>query len=152
MALKTDYNSARMLRDINLEMEASYAVLIEDMITVCKKFLADTRGQLQDHAAGTYIDRTKQLRGSLAAYIFRNGQLIWHDGGQNDKVSRAKIAEKIQLTSSGFDIIGIASKEYASWVESKGYNVITRQGDTFYVDLGKAFFKLQSNSRLKILS
>ena len=151
MALKTDYNSAKMLKDLNLEMELGFQPLIADMKADCKRFLSDTRGQLQDHAMGTYIDRTKQLRGSLAAYIFRNGKLIWSDGGENDAQSRKIILEQIQLTPSGFDIIGIASKEYASHVESKGYNVMTVQGDTFIIDLGAAFYNFASTGKIKII-
>lgn len=157
MALKTDYNSAKMLKDLNLEMELGFEPLVADMKADCKRFLSDTRGQLQDHNfpvgifKGTYIDRTKQLRGSLAAYIFRNGKLIWSDGGENDAQSRKIISEQIQLTPSGFDIIGIASKEYASHVESKGYNVMTIQGDTFIIDLGAAFYNFASTGKIKII-
>lgn len=151
MALKTDYNSAKMLKDLNLEMELGFEPLVADMKAACKKFLSDTRGQLQDHSMGTYIDRTKKLRGSLAAYIFRNGKLIWSDGGENDAQSRKIISEQIQLTPSGFDIIGIASKEYASHVESKGYNVMTIQGDTFIIDLGAAFYNFASTGKIKII-
>ena len=52
------------------------------------------------------------------------------------------ISDQIHFTPHGFDIIGIASKEYASWVESKGYNVITNQGEWFFVNLGEVFSKL----------
>jgi len=142
MALKTDYNSANFLLQLKNDVEVGYAAIIPDMIQVCKDFLTDTRGQIQDHSMGTYKDRTKELRGSLAAYIFRNGGLIWSDGGENDTESRRIIREEIALTPSGFDIVGIASKEYASWVESKGYNVITNQGEVFLVDLGSVFTKL----------
>ena len=140
--LHTDYNSANFLRSLKMESEMGFVAIIDDMIRVCKEFLVSTRGQLQDHSMHTYLDQTKQLRGSLAAYIFRNGLLIWSDGGKNDVVSRQIIREQIALTPSGFDIIGIASKEYASWVESKGYNVMTNQGEVFLFDMGKVFTKL----------
>ena len=142
MALRTDYNSANFLRSLKMESEMGFVAIIDEMIRVCKEFLVSTRGQLQDHSMHTYLDQTKQLRGSLAAYIFRNGLLIWSDGGKNDVVSRQIIREQIALTPSGFDIIGIASKEYASWVESKGYNVMTNQGEWFLVNLGEVFAKL----------
>ena len=142
MALRTDYNSANFLLQLKNDVEVGYASIIPEMIRVCKEFLVSTRGQLQDHSMHTYLDQTKQLRGSLAAYIFRNGLLIWSDGGKNDVVSRQIIREQIALTPSGFDIIGIASKEYASWVESKGYNVIPNQGEWFVVNLGEVFAKL----------
>lgn len=142
MALKTDYNSANFLLQLKSDVEVGYAAIIPDMIRVCKEFLVDTRGQIQDHSMGTYRDRTKQLRESLAAYIFRNGTIIWSDEGGNGTESQRVIREQIALTPSGFDIVGIASKEYASHVESKGYNVITNQGEVFFVDLGKVFAKL----------
>lgn len=142
MAMKTNYNSAAMLASLKGEMEVSYALLIDDMIGVCKGFLVDVREQLQGHDLGNYNDRTKQLRGSLAAYIYRNGSIIWADEGENGTESRRVIKEQVTLTPSGFNVIGIASKEYASWVESKGYNVMTNQSDWFFVNLGEAFAKL----------
>lgn len=146
MALKTDYNSSKMLRTMKVEMNTGVMMLLPEMKKSCRKFLSSTRKQVQDHSKGTYIDRTKQLRGSLAAYIFHNGNLIWSDGGQNDIVSRKIISERIGITSSGFDIIGIASKEYASAVESKGYNVMTIQGDTLIINLGASFSQLNNRN------
>ena len=142
MALNTDYNSANFLLQLKNDVEVGYASIIPDMIRVCKGFLIDVREQLEGHDLGNYNNRTKQLRESLAAYIFRNGVIIWSDEGGNGTESQRVIREQITLTPSGFDIIGIASKEYASWVESKGYNVITNQGEWFVVNLGEVFAKL----------
>ena len=142
MVITTDYNSANMLNSLNSEMNLNYLNLVDDMIDVCKNFLTDVREQLQDHSQGTYLDQTTQLRNSLAAYIYRNGSLLWADEGENGEESRKIISDQIHFTPHGFDIIGIASKEYASWVESKGYNVITNQGEWFFVNLGEVFSKL----------
>lgn len=140
--LHTDYNSANFLLQLKSEVEVGYATMIPEMIRVCKDFLIDVREQLEGHELGNYNNRTKQLRESLAAYIFRNGVIIWSDEGGNGTESQRVIREQIALTPSGFDIIGIASKEYASWVESKGYNVMTNQGEVFLFDIGKVFTKL----------
>ena len=142
MALNTDYNSANFLLQLKNDVEVGYASIIPDMIRVCKSFLIDVREQLEGHDLGNYNNRSKQLRESLAAYIFRNGVIIWSDEGGNGTESQRVIREQITLTPSGFDIIGIASKEYASWVESKGYNVMTNQGEVFLFDMGKVFTKL----------
>ena len=141
MALKTNYNSKNMLVSMNKDIEAGSVAMMVDMVISCKTFLKDTREQVQDHSQGTYIDRTKQLRGSLAAYVFRDGVVVWSDEGQNGQQSRRVIDDMVPIVSKGFSIIGVASKEYASHVESKGYNVITRQGDTFIFNLEKAFYK-----------
>ena len=39
------------------------------------------------------------------------------------------------IPKGGYQLIGVAGMEYASYVESMGYNVITSQQDTVLVDL-----------------
>ena len=152
--MKTNYNSATMLASLKGEVEVGYVVLISDMIGVCRSFLVDVREQLEGHELGNYNNRSKQLRGSLAAYIYRNGNVIWADEGENGMESRKVITEQVILTPSGFNVVGIASKEYASHVESKGYNVMTNQSDKFIVDLSFAFAKLGKGEigRIHIMS
>lgn len=154
MALTTNYNPKTFLADYKLQEEVMFSTLVVEMIRVCQEFLVSTRSQVQDHAQNTYMDRTTDLRNSLGAYIYHNGVVIWADGGKFDLVNRGIIKEQVTLTPNGYNIIGIASKEYASCVESKGYNVMTNQGEDFLIDLGQVFTKAGNKmvGRLKIFT
>jgi len=55
--------------------------------------------------------------------------------------NKSKVEEFVK--PSGFQLILIAGMNYASYVESKGYNVISYQADICMVDLGFYLEKLE---------
>lgn len=97
-------------------------------------FVKECREQPQGHDLGYYNDRTANLRNSIGYYIFHNGELT-HDG--SGMVHAAENVQEIArlVDSKGWNLIGIAGMNYASYVEAKGYNVITKQTDSVYVRL-----------------
>jgi hypothetical protein len=147
MAIKSDYNEAKTYRDLKLKQEIEYAMLFDNLKAICLKFLDDSRGQIEDHNfpkgifKGTYIDQTRKLRESIGAYIFRNGIMVWSNEDGNVGQNRQVIME-YHIVPQGFTVFGIAGMDYASIVESKGYNVISTQGDVFLIDLGSSFAKM----------
>lgn len=131
MALKSNFNEGRIRRETQEQADALYQGIINAFIYAAEEFIVNARGQMQDHAMGTYKDQTTNLRNSIGYFIFHNGELV-HE--KNEIVTnKSKVEEFIKPT--GFQMILIAGMNYASYVESKGYNVISYQADVCMVDL-----------------
>ena len=140
MALKSDYNEPRTNRELHLIQEAEYIRILEDLKTDCDVFLRDAREQPEGHELGFYNNREGFLRDSIAAYIYRDGLLVWFDERGNSSENRELIRD-VKKVLKGFTVIGIAGMQYATKVEAYGYNVISMQGDRFILDLTTSFMK-----------
>ena len=147
MAIKSDFNVQTTYKELKIIQGSEYIRMVEQMKKDARKFLKDTRGQAQGHELGFYNDQTMKLRESIAVYILRNGIIIWADESGNTVENRRLIMEG-PISRIGFTTVAIAGKDYASVVESKGYNVISAQGHTFVADIGVTFSKMRSYGRV----
>lgn len=138
MAIKSDYNKAKMQKELDKEQELSNARLFLRIIDRCEQFIEEAKTQPQGHSLGFYNDQTKALRESIAAYIFRDGKLVWSKVEGNAEENMSLVMEE-NMPREGFFSIIIAGKIYASWVESKGYNVISLQGTDWKRDSDNLF-------------
>jgi hypothetical protein len=133
MAVKSNFNAAESLKELMAETEKIHQLIIEAMTQAGEEFVKASREQPGDHAAGFYEDVTTNLRNSVQYMIFKDGELL---KGSNSKFSAQNRTEILDLVKQqGFQLIGIAGMNYASAVESKGYNVISLQADQCIVDL-----------------
>lgn len=131
MALKSNFSEARVKKETQEQAETLYQKIINAFIYAAETFIVNARGQMQDHAMGTYKDQTTNLRNSIGYFIFHNGKLV-HE--KNEIVTnKSKVEEFVK--SSGFQMILIAGMNYASHVESEGYNVISYQADICMIEL-----------------
>ena len=119
------------MKGIEQQAETLYQKIINAFIYDAETFIVNARGQMQDHAMGQYKDQTGNLRNSIGYFIFHNGQLV-HE--KNEITTNKSIVEEF-IKPSGFQLILIAGMNYASYVESKGYNVISYQADVCMIDL-----------------
>lgn len=141
MAITSDYNQANMQKLLESEQEIGYITLLVDMIDVCMSFVEDAKNQPEGHELGFYNNITGDLRASIGAYIFRDGRLIWSmSEGNEDENLRIIVDESDgRIVDKGFTAVGIAGMMYASYVQSKGYNVINSQSDYCLLDLTNLF-------------
>ena len=131
MALKSNFDANNSMNSLFRQRDNLYERIINSFIRAGENFITNARGQMQDHAMGTYKDQTTNLRNSIGYFIFLNGQPVKEVGDL--LINRAKVQDLIK--PSGIQLIGIAGMNYASYVESKGYNVISYQADICIVDL-----------------
>jgi hypothetical protein len=133
MAIKSNFNEADSMRNMQLQ----YDILVEKMINSCiragEDFIVNARSQIQDHSMGTYNDVTTNLRNSIEYFIFYNGELVRASASEFMAANRELVQEVI--LPRGIQLIAIAGMNYASYVEAKGYNVISYQADVMMVDL-----------------
>lgn len=133
MAVKSNFDSRANLEELMKEAEKIYTLIIEAMTQAGEEFVKAARDQPGDHAAGFYQDVTTNLRNSVQYMIFKDGELL---KGSESKFSAQNRSDVLDLVKpQGFQLIGIAGMNYASAVESKGYNVISLQADQCIVDL-----------------
>lgn len=131
MALKSNFNESSSMKDVQRQADRIDQKIINAFIYAAETFIVNARSQMQDHAMGTYLDQTTNLRNSIGYFIFHNGRLV-HE--KNEIVTNKSKVEEI-VKSTGFQLILIAGMNYASYVESKGYNVISYQADLCMVEL-----------------
>lgn len=79
---------------------------------------------------GNYKDDTDALRSSIGFFILKDNKVIHGDGNSSARAVLSKMESK-----SGYRLIGMAGMDYASYVESKGYNVISSQQYVCFINL-----------------
>ena len=119
------------------ELKSVHERILDSFIMAGENFVAQAREQVQDHALGTYIDQTTNLRNSIGYLIFLNGERVHGDAGQVEDMN--EILERVD--PNGYQLIGYAGMNYASYVETKGYNVITAQSEQCIINLNNYLSK-----------
>mgnify|MGYP001204056243 FL=1 len=136
MALKSNYNSASFGRDIQRQADSIHERILQTFIRAGEEFVKQAREQMQEHAMGTYKDVTANLRNSIGYYIFFDGKSVFQNPVSGEyagpktegRLSKSEIeginTEAIRdiVNPRGFQLIAVAGMNYASHVESKGYN------------------------------
>ena len=146
MALKARYNEQDILRRLKEEAARIEKDLIDIMGFVAEKFIKEARDGLNITGAfpkGDYTDRTENLRSSIGYFILKDGSIIQQNlEGNSEGMANAKLAlQEIHPRIGHIQLILVAGMDYASYVESRGYNVLTSQGDLIFIDLERLWKK-----------
>lgn len=153
MGLKARYNKADVRRQLNGGHRTIENGIIQIFQRAGEKFVADAKEADNISSSifpkGDYKDRTKNLRNSIGYFVLKDGQIL---SSKLEGAPLATAAAKTVLNSlpkSGYQLVGVAGMEYASYVESKGYSVITSQAETTFVSLERLLtkFKEQMNKK-----
>jgi len=108
----------------------------EDFVTKAKSSLNIDPGA---YPKGDYTDRTANLRGSIGYFILRNGRVTRKhlEGTSEGQNAANSLIHSVQRLRKGYQLIGVAGMEYASYLEAMGYNVISSQAEVALVDLSR---------------
>jgi hypothetical protein len=147
MAVKFNGNAnpgdiARLIAKKAIQLEQ---VLIADLQKVGESFVSNARTN------GSYKDRTGNLRNSVGYIILKNGESIFENFQQtvtgtikgkevpNGVTVGEEFAQKAASEfPSGIVLIVVAGMNYAVYVESKGFDVITGSSQLAETDLQNA--------------
>lgn len=121
------------------ELESFHERILASFIRAGEAFVKSAREQVQDHAQGTYEDQTTNLRNSIGYTIFFKGETV-HSNIGPEVEDMGEILDRVN--PDGYQLIGFAGMNYASYVEAKGYNVISYQADICVVDLTRYMEKM----------
>ncbi len=125
MAIKALFSKAAIRVRLEKYLEGVMRAAIDNFRYVGEGFIADCRN------LRTYQDQTGNLRSSCGYMIIYNGKIIeniFEAGSQDEgKGVGEAYAKKIasQFKGKRLVLIGVAGMEYATAVESRGYDVIT---------------------------
>ena len=103
------------VEDVDIQLIQLFAYVGEDFVN-------------QARSTRTYKDRTGNLRSSIGYVVALDGEVkIDNLEGTGEGKARAKelVQQVLSEDSTGIVLIGFAGMQYASYVESKGYDVIT---------------------------
>lgn len=134
MGLKIEFD----IKHFRKEMDQLAAEIDNDVFESLQQAGEDfvTSARNMKKSEGGFGDVTKALRSSIGYAIRRDGVIIHGDfKGNSTGVAAAKQAIEEVEKIEGLQLIGVAGMDYASAVESKGFNVITFQSDLMLVDL-----------------
>ncbi|HCY40439.1 MAG TPA: hypothetical protein DHV48_03660 [Prolixibacteraceae bacterium] len=77
---------------------------------------------------GDYLDQTGNLRSSIGYFVLNDGKIVMDEfSGTAEGIAAGRQALEFVKVKSGYQLVGVAGMDYASYVESKGYNVISAQ-------------------------
>lgn len=141
-----DFTEADFQKEIDAFLQRVEKVTINELMQVGLEFVQDAR--LKTKAQGGFDDQTGNLRSSIGFILMHDGNIVHRDfelsDGGTEKAeglsTGIKAAEEIAgAYPKGWAIITVAGMEYASWVEAKGYDVITGSTLGAQAKLDKAF-------------
>ena len=130
MGVEPKFNLDDVFSDIGDKLTAVLDAVVEAMQKTCLEITSNAK-QLN-----TYQDQTNNLRSSIGYVVYNNGVKIAEDfsqsgagtkgGGATGIEKGKKVAEEAAKEFPN-DIVGVvvAGENYALYVESKGYDVIT---------------------------
>ena len=121
--------------------------MLQIMAYVGEKFVTSARTAMNiDSSAypkGDYTDQTDNLRGSIGYAILKDGNVVKsnYKGTAEGETAARSILGEIPKKRRGYQLIGMAGMEYASYLEAMGYNVISSQSEVALADLSKMLTK-----------
>ena len=77
---------------------------------------------------GEYLDDTANLRNSIGYFVLLDGVIVRGrvEGGGESQTAAQEVLQSVPKIR-GYQLVGVAGMNYASYLESKGFNVITSQ-------------------------
>ena len=139
MGLKPRFSTKDIEKALNQDLKKIENGILSIMQRAGEEFVSDARQGVNISGAfpkGDYTDQTANLRNSIGYFILIDNDLVAESGGGSIGHMAAKRVLNELPAGSGYRLVGVAGMEYASYLESKGYNVITSQQDTLFVNLG----------------
>lgn len=123
MGVKANFNMQNIRKKLDEAKTKKENDIIRVLSFLGEKCVNDAR------QAGSYTDRTSNLRNSTGYVVLKDGQEVFEsfDGDTQDGRKNAReVATKVSVDyPDGIVLIVVAGMNYAAYVESKGFNVLT---------------------------
>ena len=136
MGVSARFSYNALEKAINKDLIEIERKLLQIMQYCGEQFVSDARNALHISSSlfpkGDYKDRTANLRSSIGYFVMRDNEVV-KEGSSNIQAREALASIP---PKRGYRLIGVAGMDYASALESKGYNVITSQEEQCLVNLG----------------
>lgn len=126
MGIKATTSPAQFKKTLQNEVNKHKQLLLRNLLYCAEAITNKAR------EAGTYTDRTKNLRSSIGTIVVVDGEIIKQYGfeplaseAHRGSIEGQEYAKQLAKEyPKGYAIIAVAGKEYASYVADKGYDVL----------------------------
>ena len=157
MGIKPKFKYSDLERFVNAELITIERGVLAILQRVGEQFVRDARTGIDINSGafpkGDYTDQTANLRSSIGYFILRDGNVVAENLSDTSRgVSAARAVLASVGKKQGYSIVGVAGMEYASHLESMGYNVISSQSLNLIIDLSDRLQKFARKAGKKGLS
>lgn len=123
-----DIDISAAIKELQAVKQAVPAMVIQAIETAC--FQVVEKARLLD----TYKDQTHRLRSTIGFGVYYNGTLVSSNfvsqggekGAEGVEIARERVQQAAQEAgNNGIVAVVVAGADYASYVEAKGYDVLT---------------------------
>src|SRR5690554_2025618 len=156
MAIKPKFTPQDINRMLQQHLDHINSGIVTIFQRVGEEFVRDARMGIDINSGafpkGDYTDQTANLRSSIGYFILRDGNVVAENLSGTSKGVSAARAVLTKVGKEGYSIVGVAGMEYASYLESMGYNVISSQNLNLIVDLSDRLKKFADRAGKKGLS
>lgn len=143
MGIKPRFTKEDIRKAIRTDWARIERGILDIISYVGEEFVLNVRNGIAIDAGaypkGDYMDDTGNLRGSVAYFILKDGMVVKAnaEGSSEGQSAAQAMLNEVTKLKSGYQLIGVAGMEYASYLEAMGYNVITSQSELALIDLEK---------------
>jgi len=149
MALKRRFKDDHIINRLKLELHAVENDLIEQLAYIGEAAVKDAKDMKKSQ--GGFGDISGNLRSSIGYFVLKDGRVLRQGlSGKPEGIDAALKALENVPRIAGLQLILVAGMDYAGAVESKGYNVITVQGDLAVVNVEKMVRQYFAKKRIII--
>lgn len=146
-------NSMAVLKELNRGYRTIENGIIRILQYAGEQFVKDARDGVNISGAfpkGDYTNHTVNLRSSIGYFILKDGEIIDSTiEGTADGVAAGRSVLDTIPNKSGYQLVGVVGMDYASYVESRGFNVITSQADIAIVNIERMLQKFKDRLNKK---
>ncbi len=109
------------------------------------------RGRTVAPAKGDYLDDSGNLRSSIGYAVLVDSKVVVANLPENNE-GRSYFSSIIASLpyAKGLALVGIAGRDYASYLEAMGYNVISSQANVAVVNLFKDLKRFEASANRKL--
>lgn len=141
MGLVPKFTQQDIINETNKGLRIIQSGIIKILQYAGEQFVKDARLGMNINPSafpkGDYLNHTANLRSSIGYFVLNNGTIIHSNLNGTSEGEAAATSVVATVPKEGYQLVGVAGMDYASNVESKGYNVITSQRDLCLVNITK---------------
>lgn len=146
MGFTPTFDVSSIMKGVNSQIQRMEEYILNELNYVGLEFVRNAR------IKADFTDRTGNLRSSIGYIILKNGKIVSEnfedaDQGTDKATGKAKgleFAFENNEAFIGYALIVVAGMQYAVFVESKGYDVITGSSLIADQELKEVFQRLES--------
>ncbi len=155
MALKPKFKPSDINKKLMQDALRIEKAMIETLRRAGEEFVTDAKNKAYVNLAfrkGVYDDQTSNLKSSIGYFIVKDNRIIDYTlyGESQEGLAAAKNALSEVEPRKGIRLIGVAGMNYAAYVESMGYNVISSQAMVAIDVVGEQLKKLSKKTGKKM--